>query len=791
MLKKRLTNKRRAFSNLLCLRMLLLFLVLGGASIAASADSKAFEISVEDICVQLSPDGQITGIRLGKEATVRAVIGGTAIGGCRAKGKVSRHEFEQGGIEFKRHFVQEGSRSRCTLVERFTPSDDSIRWEIEIQGEREPWSAAIETRLIWDKPQTATVWTAWGDSRPKKSPAWCDPLLPTPFANLELVYGARRYSDPKAISIPLVTVLDEAKDTALSLALSPEDLILDMKLNVTERGQFVFSRTNHRISAERPVGFAMDLVAHPADWRGGLGWMVRRYPAFFEPSNPAAHGMAGCGAYSSSNAENMDAETLMRMAFRINWKASFDFPYMGMFVPPVKSDDEEWTDFKNQQTSIARMREYSRRMRAMGFHTLNYFNVTEFGAHFQYPPPPRKAKHDEDLWKDAQDFLYYALGEAILPGREGKPIGSWEGCVAMDPGEPVYQNFLIDQVERHIAVFPESSGICIDRMDWLTFYNSRRDDGVSWVDGKPARSLVTSWHEIMSKIGPMMHDTGKVIFCNPHYRRVDLLRHVDGVYDEFGQMPHSLNLCALLCVQKPVLAWTILTDDLRDTPDAYFQRHLHLGVYLTAPVPGNDHTILPDGRIEQFYLDYGPMLDALRGKRWVLTPHVVEVPGNEAKANLFSVPGGYVVPVTFGGNLSEANVVLRGLPKLSGQSSFRIEALHPGRSDWVPVVSVDKGDALILRVPLRRGCAMVRLAYAWLKPEARYFTSPVAVEMGTTLSCVEIHYTLDGPEPSAASPLYTGPIPISASTNVAMAAYRNAERVGDVLSAEFVRLPPP
>jgi len=102
---------------------------------------------------------------------------------------------------------------------------------------------------------------------------------------------------------------------------------------------------------------------------------------------------------------------------------------------------------------------------------------------------------------------------------------------------------------------------------------------------------------------------------------------------------------------------------------------------------------------------------------------------------------------------------------------------------------MDKDGALDLRVPLRRGCAMVRLAYAWLKPEARYFVTPVTVEMGTTLKDVEIHYTRDGSEPSAASPRYAEPIPINATTNIAMAIFRSGERAGEVLSAEFVRLP--
>ena len=49
--------------------------------------------------------------------------------------------------------------------------------------------------------------------------------------------------------------------------------------------------------------------------------------------------------------------SLKEMGLTYNWKASFDFPYMGMFIPPVPDDETEWTDFKKKATSIRRMRE--------------------------------------------------------------------------------------------------------------------------------------------------------------------------------------------------------------------------------------------------------------------------------------------------------------------------------------------------------------------------------------------------------------------------------------------------
>jgi len=257
-------------------------------------------------------------------------------------------------------------------------------------------------------------------------------------------------------------------------------------------------------------------------------------------------------------------------------------------------------------------------------------------------------------------------------------------------------------------VLPGASGICIDRMDWLAFYNTHRDDGVSWYKDAPARALVFSWHDIMSKLGPMMHHANKVIYCNPHYRRLDLFRHIDGVYDEFGQYGFSMNLCAFLTVRKPLLEWTIDVPELRNDPDGYFQRHLYMGAFLTAPVPGNDHTILPDPEIEKHYLDYGPLLDAMRGRKWVLRPHVVDALADQVKVNLFELADGYVLPVTFGGDRSHVKVVLRGLTE-TGRKQFRIEALQPAVESPVAVPATAAGDILTLDVPLVRGCAMVRL----------------------------------------------------------------------------------
>ena len=56
-----------------------------------------------------------------------------------------------------------------------------------------PWSAPIETVLVYPAAEGAEFWTAWGDPRlgaisaEKGAEAWSDPLTPVPFAD-EIIY---------------------------------------------------------------------------------------------------------------------------------------------------------------------------------------------------------------------------------------------------------------------------------------------------------------------------------------------------------------------------------------------------------------------------------------------------------------------------------------------------------------------------------------------------------------------------------------------------------------------------
>jgi len=741
---------------------------VGGATPASA--NRAFSVPSPNLTVELSSDGNITGLVLGDKGIRWPVQGGTSLAGCRVEGAIVADERKDGGVRFTKTLVGQnnGVRHEVTLVESFLPTKDSVRWEIRLDGHGPAWSTAIETRLQFARAEDKKFWTSWGSPEPdkpqlktegwpgvlfgawklldaKEGPSWDDPLVTKAFCDRSFWYGAVTYDYSQTTNfyipffgdvfcIPLATVMEEENDVGLSLALSLDDVLLDLTMQTTAAGGVTFSRLFRRITEQSPVDFALDLTAHEPDWRGGLRWMTERYPEYFHPPLASADELGGTGAYSSYEGD-LDAEKLKKMAFTVNWKASFDYPYQGLWMPPVP-DGEKWTRMKpwtdepkfyiGHSTSVPQMAEYSRKMRQAGLYVLNYYDFAEFGTHMIYPAPPfRRSPSDPDFWKDPNDFLYANFADAIVlhsekvspriqlqATDEGAPgpvqVGwPWADFI-LDWGEPSWQNFLLDQAKKLIEKIPDSSGMCIDRLDFLRLYNFQRDDGVTWFEG-PARSLVVSWKDFSEKLGAVQHNAGQSLFVNNHIKRIDILKQVDGLFDEHGDYGPSKNLTAMVGMFKPTIEWVQEASKFKPDPDTFMQRFLYLGMFPVAPFPQNDHCILPSTEADKIYTDYGPMFTALRGRKWCLLPHALRIDYGDAKANLFKVPSGYVIAITLTGSASSSAITLRSIPEIAAGKKLKCEVIHPGEEQWTECAMRQAESGISLKIPLRRGCAMVRL----------------------------------------------------------------------------------
>ena len=611
----------------------------------------------------------------------------------------------------------------CNITTRVKQTIYGLQWDIYIKGQDSDWTVPIESKLQWVEVNKMQFWTTWANNHSSHAKnEWQDPFMPSNFANLALVYGGENHLSQEAFVTPIATSFLKDDDVGLSFIQSLKDTILDLEMHTSSEGGISYRHLNHRIGAGQTIHICHQLVLHQADWRDGMAWMVANYPNYFYPVEPLVNQLAGCGAYSSYEGE-LDTTKYRQMAFSLNWKASLDFPYMGLFIPPVKNDNELWVKYQQQgvkvgdgYASINRLNQYSENLGKLGFHTISYFNLNEFGNGMVYPYQNKPIPENE-LWKNPNDFAYSKLKAAflkpagILPDWDDRPLFSnWENCIVLDPDNPIYKEFLLEQARLHITKIPSSSGICIDRMDWLRFYNSNADDGISMVQLQKTRSLVSSWKEVMEQLGPLFHKSQKVIFCNPLCRRTDLMEQIDGIYDEFGYLPTSLNLCAQMALFKPIIAWTASKDNLFPDPDAYFQRHLYLGAFLTVPFPGNDHCITTDTLSERYYLDYGKLLDAIKGREWVLYPHVLEVEDEVAKANIFKVNGKFIIPVVFGGNKNNVRVIIKLPSSAFLNQRHIIKVLYPGEKNWQTLKINKYTDVIRLTVQLKRGCALISIS---------------------------------------------------------------------------------
>jgi hypothetical protein len=742
-------TRKGIFRNpvIFCISVFTLIALSGcGRNITVNND----EISLK---VELSVNGTIEKILVNREGIEGNFNAETLLEDCDIS-LISSRKDESGRYEFVKSARNIKTGDSCTIHEYFYPTVNSVRWEFEITGEKATWSVPIVTSIKYPVGENIRYWTAWGrpqiETNKLKDPVlinelklmadtandWLNPLVPVPFANTLYYYGAPylTYDNPEIlycpadfpwmkkkyngaiISIPMISVVDKNADYGLSFILSPEDYTQDMTLETNELGGIKFSRLYHRIVNTNRIRFALDIVGHKADWRRGLDWTSRRYPDYFEPVNKVAKEMYGTGAYSNHDIA-FDVEKMKDMAFSVNWKASFDFPYMGMFLPPIKSN-ETWTSFAGKKTSIDKMQAYSKKMKDLGFFVLNYFNVTEFGTKVKYPAPHFSTRAGEE-WKNCNDFMYRNFADAILKVPEemnleecfytktkhNGPFYTWEDAIAMDCGNKDYSDFLLGQAQRHIDKIPDSYGFCIDRMDWLRLFNEHTDDGRSWFAGRPTGSMILSWRQFMEKLDPLVHKSNKVIFVNNHTKRIDLLKHTDGFFDEFTYSETALNTTAFTAIKKPFSGWTGDVSVIKENgPDNFFQKYLYMGAFPMCPFPGNDHSIKPDEWADEQYLDYGPLMKMMKGREWVLTENPVVVDGGIAKANLFKVPDGYIVPVVFG----EKDTALVRVAVPFTDNNPKVTVQYPGEKTASAIDHIEIIDGkLIMNVPLKRYCALI------------------------------------------------------------------------------------
>ena len=631
------------------------------------------------------------------------------------------------------------SRGRTTLLtETLAPADTGISWTLSAVAALGTYSKGIWTKLSgWHDSHTRLFWTTWSDSGVQGATGWSNPLSPAPFANRALGYGTLEWEQypTSAFAVPLASIIEPDTDHALSLVQSPGDVLLTAAIQTTAGGDVAFGRFYNRLTADKAVTFHMSLVPTEADWRPALGWVTRHYPGYFTPvvGSPDTEGLGSYSPYPGPFTATLRAK-LAAEDLRTNWELSLRGPYQGEFLPPVSSANEQWEPdlgtFRPQTPkswSLNRWRHVLGYWDDAGLTSFAYFNASLFGHAIRYPAPPHQYScSDPNRWKSANDYLYCDFPNAIVRGADGTPVFDWRTGVVMDPGDPAYGRHLVEQAQALLTQLPSYAGLIVDQMEHFDIPNVHADDGITWYDGRPARSLVTSWKQLAPSLEAVVHRLGKQIWGNSYSNpRIDPFEGLDGVFSENSASSTTLNLDGFLGLQRPVIEWV---SSLGANPDAVLQRCLYMGVFPMADAPANDHGTGTSPSIAHSYAAYGPMFKALTGKQWVYTPHAVAVTSGTAVANVFSVNSGVVVPVIEGGTASSVGLALRDLARVSpGLDQSHAQILLPGQSTWQPLPVSKHGSVVTLTVPLSRGAAMVRFASTHPAEDLQASRHPVAL----------------------------------------------------------------
>lgn len=601
----------------------------------------------------------------------------------------------------------------ATLTDTFSPCGDAsvggIVWRQQVATQsKEPWRAVVGTELQFVAPGPPRATQFWlpinGDSMETDVLAMRNSTAPGYVAELGSGYVSRRAaSGVDSMPLPVflwsglgpvgaggLVVAPRLNDTTIAATaqLNASFLQYGRLFNkLTGSAAAPTSFTTHLCALREPSLAALPLENGSDDpWRDAMRQTLAVNPAVFKPvvaavtpqGQPTALSQVGLGIYTCARANDINVSTTIEGAGATTlWDASFWWPYIGLFIPPVLNRTESWISnvgqgeqsqcskqsvggvgFKHGQAVTATdVATHLTMMREVGVTLpLSYFNLFEFGQNVQWPLPPpvqgctaggaNAAK--PQCWSNSSVLLSSQLADAVLTDvASGAPIYTWQNAILLDPGIQSYKSFLVAQAKQHSDILGTAfRGVVIDRTDHTTMYSHLRDDNETWC-GAACASMLRAWLATAADVSEAIHsgsaaagghgeEDEKLILINySGGTRAELLTSADGIFSEAGDQ--ILNSIGLSAVAMPAIAWTYPRSSL---DDAYMQRHLRMGVMPMAPVYGADHSLSDaDAAVDKLFWDYGPLFRSLRSTDWYLDRSAVIslVPGPNAGGPLHNV----------------------------------------------------------------------------------------------------------------------------------------------------------
>jgi len=519
--------------------------------------------------------------------------------------------------------VEKRFRGACFGVrEKWAVENGEARWDVSVsldKGEA-PRSIRIRQFVPWatSEPYRWDVWTAQQHF----------PRSVVQVGQTSMVYGDLCFGT----AIPILTIFSGRADVGLSLA-KPFGLRIPRWAMVFDgyRGGGVTIESGHmKLASGHPAETALMLHPHEGCWRPGLGWLVRKYPTYFQAGHPDASKKVDGGFLIGSPSTTTRQARLARSYGAKVAEMHHHYRYYGDYFPErgtwrTIEGDPPREAIRKDERSVEVIRKSIKMFRRNKIAPLLYIQIAGDGY---------------------QPYVEKKFPESIALNTDGQRMGQKYYKVWMmnsDPSLP-FGKSIGEELARFFRLYPEAGGLfwdqaCYDDLD------SAHHDGITMVDNQPMYRLAYCYEPHRDWMVDEAHRRGMVVSANG-LLSIELGEGIDQIMAEGTSW--LADVIQYECVARPMLFYHYFKD--ADDVEEMFQKCLIAGATGYA-VPNHD---LP-ADAERLFRVYTSLVAHLKGRTWLLEPRPLTLP-RRVDGNIFTGGDGnlYVTLVSSGQSLRDA-----------------------------------------------------------------------------------------------------------------------------------------
>ena len=436
-----------------------------------------------------------------------------------------------------------------------------------------------------------------------------------------LIYGLGG-EGVRGIAIPLISVFKPGGPSfslAVPLEISAVRVIFSIEPSLlpegvsASRGECDWLRITFDLAGAgggRSLETGLWLYAHPDDWRPALRQFAEKYREYFDPVRRTAGGEGILSRIEPPQVNTAFLTNLQRREIRLA-RLSWNFFRSGEWVPPqaVRFDDFTWTsqaDTAYPSISVALVRSA-------------IDNLLQFKLR-----PVLQATFNGSCGAEVADNRF--ADDLALDERK-KPRTGEEGEMLMyaGPSSP-FGLAMIENQRRMLELYPQAEGYFFT--DWAsTGLDFGHDDSLTVIHGRPAYRLAANRLGVGRTLVTLVNQAKKMVIASTP-SNVAECRGLDAICITSPDAG-ALSRVAYLGLWRPLLADTDARERLSHVEaEEWLKEELIQGVIPADLELGEEATLARA---------YRPLFLSLRGREWLLEPHVLET-STGLLGQAFSIP---------------------------------------------------------------------------------------------------------------------------------------------------------